>query len=188
MQPAVPDPAALTLRPIEHADTARIHEWASQEVACRFQAWGPNTLPQTEAFVGAAVADWTDGAATKLWSAVLPGAGVVGNGGLRRVTASCQEISYIVHPDWWGGGLATEIARLLAAFAFAELGAERVQATCHPDNLASAAVLARIGMQYEGTLRHTMLIRDGWRDSRMHSVLADEWPADPGRAHRITVR
>lgn len=180
------DAAALTLRPIQLSDTDRIHEWAMQEIACRYQTWGPNTRPQTEGFVRAAVADWAEDSPSKLWAAVLPGEGVVGNGGLKRVTASCQEISYIVHPDRWARGLATEIARLLVTFAFGELGAHRVQATCHPENRASAAVLEKIGMVYEGTLRHTMLIRDGWRDSRMYSVLADEWPADPARTGRVS--
>ena len=36
-------------------------------------------------------------------------------------------------------------------------------------------MLGKLGMMYEGRLRHTMLIRDGWRDSEMFSILADEW-------------
>jgi len=34
-----------------------------------------------------------------------------------------------------------------------------------------------LGMTYEGKLRHTMLIRDGWRDSELFSILEDEWRA-----------
>lgn len=47
----------------------------------------------------------------------------------------------------------------------------RVFATCDPRNTASAAVLRRLGMQYEGRMRETTLIRDGWRDSDLYSVL-----------------
>jgi [ribosomal protein S5]-alanine N-acetyltransferase len=43
--------------------------------------------------------------------------------------------------------------------------------------LASVAVLRKIGMTFEGRLRHTMEIRDGWRDSNIFSILADEWHA-----------
>lgn len=44
-------------------------------------------------------------------------------------------------------------------------------------HLASARVLAKLGMTYEGRLRHTQLIRDGWRDSDTYSILEDEWRA-----------
>jgi [ribosomal protein S5]-alanine N-acetyltransferase len=30
-------------------------------------------------------------------------------------------------------------------------------------------------MTHEGTLRHTMRLRDGWRDLHVFSVLEDEW-------------
>jgi [ribosomal protein S5]-alanine N-acetyltransferase len=30
-------------------------------------------------------------------------------------------------------------------------------------------------MTFEGWLRHTIKIRDGWRDSSIFSILADEW-------------
>ena len=59
------------------------------------------------------------------------------------------------------------------------LNLHRVMATCDPRNLASAAVLQKVGMTFEGQLRHTMQIRDGWRDSSVFSVLANEWPALP---------
>ena len=52
---------------------------------------------------------------------------------------------------------------------------ERVQGTCDPRNLASAAVLRRAGLVFEGTLRHTIELRDEWRDSAMHSILRGEW-------------
>jgi hypothetical protein len=32
-------------------------------------------------------------------------------------------------------------------------------------------------MTYEGTLRRTVLIRDGYRDSAMHSLIRPEWKA-----------
>jgi [ribosomal protein S5]-alanine N-acetyltransferase len=35
-------------------------------------------------------------------------------------------------------------------------------------------------MSYEGRMRETTLIRDGWRDSDLYSVLEGEWHNDPG--------
>lgn len=55
-----PDVSRLQLRPIEVGDAARVHQWASQPAACRYQPWGPNTVAETDAFVTAAVKTCSD--------------------------------------------------------------------------------------------------------------------------------
>lgn len=170
------DWATLALRPLSVADTDRVHEWASQERACRFQAWGPNTHEETSVFVAEAAATWLDpDPPRRVFAAAVDGRGVVGSGEILRVSGTCREIGYAVHPDYWGRGLGTRIAGALISTAFDEPLVERVQATCDPRNEASCAVLRRSGMSVEGSLRHTILLRDGWRDSLMHSILRAEW-------------
>ncbi len=179
------DSHLLALRPIEVADADRVHEWASQERACRFQSWGPNTRLETDVFVAAAARTWERPAGPRLvWAAESPALGVIGMGELLRRVASCTEIGYAVHVDHWGRGFASEIAHLLLGLAFADPAVERVQGTCDPRNLASAAVLQRVGLTFEGTLRHTIQLRDGWRDSAMHSILRSEWAAGQHRHER----
>ena len=102
--------------------------------------------------------------------------------GLGELTVRSQlwrqgEVGYAVHVSHWGRGLGTAIARSLLTIAFDSMDLHRVMATCDPRNLASAAVLHKVGMTFEGRLRHTMMIRDGWRDSSVFSILADEWQA-----------
>jgi [ribosomal protein S5]-alanine N-acetyltransferase len=172
------DLAKITLRPMELGDWPRINEWASQPVASRYQPWGPDSEQETEAFVAAAIAAW--GSEPQLrypWVATYPELGVLGIGELNIRNARWRrgEISYSVHHEFWGQGIAGEIARLLCTIGFEVLGLERVEATCDPRNGASAAVLKRIGMTYEGTLRRTVLIREGWRDSAMHSLIRPDW-------------
>ena len=50
----------------------------------------------------------------------------------------------------------------------------RIFATCDPRNQASARVLSKVGMQHEGTLRHTLQIRSGWRDSEMYALITED--------------
>lgn len=168
----------LSLRPIEIADAGRVHEWASVERACRYQPWGPNTRDETEGFVAEAVrASKQPDGSRQVWAASLLDLNVVGIGEVKRVTGTCAEIGYAVHVEQWGRGFATQIARLLLGVAFADPAVERVQGTCDPRNLASAAVLRNVGLMYEGTMRHTAHLRDGWRDSAMHAILRGEWSA-----------
>ncbi|MEU5339501.1 GNAT family protein [Streptomyces sp. NPDC020766] len=99
--------------------------------------------------------------------------------GEMRVRSHVQrqgEITYIVHPRVWGAGHRDgdrAAASLLWVRRVGEL--HRIHATCDPRNVGSSQVLARLGMTHEGSLRRTRLIRDGWRDSLIFSVLEDEW-------------
>jgi RimJ/RimL family protein N-acetyltransferase len=77
---------------------------------------------------------------------------LVGRGGLSRVILEgqpCLEVGWIVRPDLWGRGFASEIARAALAFAFAELGADEVVAYTEVHNVRSRSVMERIGMHFE---------------------------------------
>lgn len=160
---------SVTLRPLTLGDIDAVHDWARLPEACRYQAWGPNTFEQTQAFVQAALA-----AADLLIHAVIVDGEVVGSASLKLRGPSSAEIAYGVHPRRWGQGIATAAARELLRLGFGEHGRHRIFATCDPRNLASAAVLRKIGMRYEGRMRGTLHIRDGWRDSDLYAILADE--------------
>lgn len=58
---------------------------------------------------------------------------------------------------------AAQIALLLLEVAFTDPVVERAQGTGDPRDLASATVLRRAGLVYEGTMRHTVHLQDGWR-------------------------
>ncbi|WP_280718063.1 GNAT family protein [Kitasatospora sp. MAP5-34] len=169
----------MSLDRVGLADWRAVHSWASLAEVCRFQAWGPNTEGQTRAFVAAAVEAWSQVPQRRFAYAVRVGGDVVGMGELHvRSRGQRQgEITYVVHPRVWGQGVGTAIGRELLGRGFDELGLHRIHATCDPRNLASARVLGKLGMTREGRLRHTALIRDGWRDSEVFGILEDEWRA-----------
>ncbi|CAM06502.1 RimJ/RimL family protein N-acetyltransferase [Saccharopolyspora erythraea NRRL 2338] len=161
---------ALNLRPLALDDVAAVHDWARLPESCRFQAWGPNTYDQTRAYVRAAVA----APPNRLVFGVLVDGDVVGTAELKLHGPSTGEIAYAVHPRLWGKGIATAAARELLRMGFGEHGRHRMFGTCDPRNLASAAVLRKIGMRYEGRMRGTAYVRDGWRDSDLYAILADD--------------
>ncbi|MGH8882711.1 MAG: GNAT family N-acetyltransferase, partial [Stackebrandtia sp.] len=105
------------------------------------------------------------------------GGEVVGSGVLHiRDRAHGQgEISYVIHPRLWGRGLATALGGRLLRIGFAEQGLHRIAATCDPRNRVSAAVLGKLGLVYEGLMRHTTKTADGWRDSQLYAILAERW-------------
>ena len=169
----------LLLRDFVAEDWQDVHAYASRPEACRFQAWGPNTPDESRAHIQGRIALAGVQPRTGFHLAVIfPEAGtVIGEGGLdiRSQRFRTGEISYIIHPGYWGRGFATEVASALLSFGFTTLHLHRIFATCDPRNLASERVLQKLGMQYEGRMRETELIRDGWRDSALYSLLEQEW-------------
>ncbi|HSZ38848.1 MAG TPA: GNAT family protein [Trebonia sp.] len=167
----------VTLRELASGDSQAVHAFASLPEACRYQDWGPDTEEQTREFVRGAVTARLQSPRTRFVYAACLGDDLVGIGELNVSSRTHRqgEISYLVHPREWGRGVGTAIGAELLARGFGQLGLHRVYATCDPRNIASYRVLGKLGMTHEGRLRHTSLIRDGWRDSEIFSILDDEW-------------
>jgi RimJ/RimL family protein N-acetyltransferase len=84
------------------------------------------------------------------------------------------KLGYAIGADHWGRGYATDASRTMLKFAFGELGLHRVTATIGPENIASVAVVKRLGFSYEGHLRDHVFTNNAWRDSLLYSLLASE--------------
>ncbi len=169
----------VTLREFVLEDWPAVHAYASRPETCRFQPWGPNSPAESQAYVALAIARAGEQPRSSYILAVVLAAteGVIGAAALeiRSRQHRSGEIAYVLHPDYWGQGYATEVAHLLVDFGFGTLGLHRVAGTCDPRNTASARVLQKTGMQYEGRLRETLLLRDGWRDSAVYSLLEQDF-------------
>ena len=91
-----------------------------------------------------------------------------------RLDRGCAAVGYWLAPQARGRGLATHAARLLARWAFAELGLARLELTCSPDNEASQHVAGRCGFSREGLLRSHVPFKGARRDSVIYSLLPGE--------------
>jgi [ribosomal protein S5]-alanine N-acetyltransferase len=150
----------VRLREFTSDDLERIWEWGSSPEFFRYVAIRPPaSFDDERAWLAAVV----EGAARRprgdyeLGIEAVDGSLLVGSLRLaiepdRRLRSA--SIGYGIHPALWGRGYATEAARLIIEFGFQSLGHHRIWATYHPDNVASARVLDKAGMQLEGRLRH----------------------------------
>lgn len=85
-------------------------------------------------------------------------------------------------PDVWRTPINTECKYLLLQHAFEHLGCIRVQLKTDSRNQRSRTAIERLGAQFEGILRHHMIVRDGYyRDSAFYSIIDKEWPAVKAR-------
>lgn len=98
---------------------------------------------------------------------------VLGQVGLRALSLSAgtTELSYWVLPEARGTGVAARAARALTRWTFDVLGLHRVVLQHSTANEASCRVAAKLGFQFEGTLRSAWLQLDGWHDVHMYACL-----------------
>lgn len=167
------------LREMEEHDWKAVHRYASQEKVSQFQPWGPNDEEESRTYVKQAIEDAHKEPRSRFVFAVMVKErnGLIGAGEfhISDFTNKVGEIGYVINPDYWGMGFATETAKQLIGFGFEQLNLHRIYATCDPRNIASSKVLKKAGMIEEGRLREDILLKDGWRDSLIYSILEQEW-------------
>ena len=86
---------------------------------------------------------------------------VIGEVGAGRL----PDFGFILHPDVWGRGFATEASRAAIAHIFAVTDTPDLRADVDPRNAASLAVLARLGFVETGRAARTFLLGEEWCDS-----------------------
>ncbi|SHF37717.1 Protein N-acetyltransferase, RimJ/RimL family [Seinonella peptonophila] len=169
----------LFLREFVESDWKDVHKYASQSVVCKYQPWGPNTEEESKTFVEQAIVDSKANPRSRYAFAIIENekGSLIGAAeiNIRDFKNKNGELAYIVHPDYWGMGFATEAAKLFIDFGFSELNLHRIFATCDPRNIASSKVLVKIGMSKEGRMRENVFIKGGWRDSLLFGILKREW-------------
>jgi [ribosomal protein S5]-alanine N-acetyltransferase len=75
----------------------------------------------------------------------------------------------------WGQGIASEAARAVIDYGFAEMGLHRIQAHTIAGNHRSVRLLERLGFHREGTLRGYSLEDDlTFHDSAVYGLLATD--------------
>jgi [ribosomal protein S5]-alanine N-acetyltransferase len=166
------------LREFMQDDWAAVHSYSCRPEVYRFQPWGPITPEEAREYVRRTIfqARQQPRLNYTLMIALAKTQEVVGSCGLIIHSEKFRnaEIAFFFHPDHWGHGYGTEVARLLLDFGFNTLHLHRITGTCDPRNPASARILEKIGMSYEGRLRENIQLRDGWRDSLLYSKIATD--------------
>jgi RimJ/RimL family protein N-acetyltransferase len=93
----------------------------------------------------------------------------------RSMVDQQAEVGYVLHPDAHGQGVATEATRALLAFGFEVVGLHRIYARCDARNVASAKVMARLGMQEEARFREHVQVKGRWDEEVICAILDREW-------------
>lgn len=167
----------LLLRDFRLGDVPAVHVYATDPEVVRYMTWGPNTPEVTreviDRFIGRQ-ASWPR-AQLDLAVEVRATGAMIGVVSLHQADMDNSAFGYCYNRDYWGQGYGTEAAQALAEIAFTRLGHHRIWATCDVRNRGSYRIMEKLGMRREGLLRQDTKAHDGWRDSYLYAILADEW-------------
>jgi len=85
------------------------------------------------------------------------------------------EIGYWVGREHWGKGFASEATKLIIKEGFKTLKLHKIFATHKPGNKASARVMQKAGMKYEGTIRDQVKKGKKYLDMVHYGILRKEF-------------
>ena len=85
------------------------------------------------------------------------------------------EIGYTLSRKYWGKGYMTEVVNAIIYFGFRTMMLNRIEARCVIENIASARVMEKVGMKYEGILRQCMFMNGKYCNLKIYSILKEEF-------------
>ena len=93
--------------------------------------------------------------------------------------ASDLSFEDVLARPYWNRGLMTEAVHAIFAHAFDVQGVDRIGASCYPDNIGSARVMEKAGMQF--LYARTAPDQEGRpREQRHFRITRAEWDARAG--------
>jgi RimJ/RimL family protein N-acetyltransferase len=147
---------SITLRPWRPADAEALEPACGDQDICRFTTVTHHyTREEAEAWIARQQQHLVDGTAIVL--AIIPTGseipvGMVGLFGLNRGT-NCARFGYWLIRSFRGQGLASAATRMLARWAFQELGLAALLFDVEPDNRGSQRVAEALGAQPLGEIQ-----------------------------------
>ena len=165
----------LVLRPFSLEDAKDVQRLAGdRDVAATTQVPHPYEDGVAEEWIGGHESAFQQGSrmvfAITLRSGDLVGAiGMSINEKHRR-----GELGYWIGKAFWNNGYCTEAVQEVVRYGFEELGLNRIEARHMTKNPASGRVMAKAGMELEGTLRQQVLKWDSFEDLVIYGILASD--------------
>jgi len=175
--------ARLILRKVTLDDAEDMFAYASAPEVATYVTWNPHrTVEDSRTFLQGVLDRYAQHVPAN-WGLVLKATGhLVGTCGFMSWFSDHRraEIGFALGRRYWGQGLMTEAVRQVICWGFSECNLNRIEGECKPENLASARVMEKCGMTFEGTLRQFVFAKGRYHDVRLFSILRKEWQYGDG--------
>lgn len=171
----------LLLRKITLNDASDMFEYASNPEVSEYTMWSTHTsIEDTKYFLKSLtkmykrreLVDW--GIVHKAEKKFIGTCGFVE----WSMTHSRAEIGYALSARYWREGYMSEAVNAIIEFGFREMLLNRIVGRCEVNNIASARVMEKVGMQLEGILRQQLFVKGRYWDLKIYSILREDFFAD----------
>ena len=85
------------------------------------------------------------------------------------------EVGYVLNKKYWNKGIMTEALKTILKFGFENMQLNRIELRCDERNQASAKVMEKNGLTYEGTLRQNKFQKGEFITLKYYSILKEEY-------------
>jgi len=173
-RPPALETSRMILRPIELTDAESIFAYAKNPNVCKYTLWEAHqSIEDSLNYIKEYIFDYySKGVPEPLGITMKKNPQkVIGTVGCFWTSkqAKAMELAYAIGEEYWGQGLVAEASEAVMAYCFKEFSLKRIQARCKVENKASARVMEKIGMTYEGTLKSAIFHRDKFWDMHYYA-------------------
>jgi len=155
-----------------------VYEILSLDEVTRFYGTSPFTLPaEATRLIDIYYKNYLDKRGIRWGIKLKENQRIIGTVGLNvlHLKNKRAEIGYELHPAFWRNGFAAEAVSEVIKFSFKQLDLYRIGAVVYPENIASLALLDKLGFTNEGLLRGYIFQDELYHDTYMLSLLKPEW-------------
>jgi RimJ/RimL family protein N-acetyltransferase len=174
----------LTLRPLTKDDAPDLFAVFSDPAVVRYWSTEPWTsVAAAESAIESALASYRDGSEVRFGIELADTGALIGTVNLHKIFPQNRrcELGYALGSPHWGKGYATEALSAALDYGFHELRLNRVEADIDPRNLASGAVLERMGFRKEGYMPERWIVHGEMADTVFYGLLRSYWDARRSR-------
>lgn len=179
----------LEIHPLAATNIASFVAYRQVPEIARYQSWGTDySLADAEALVGQQPAsgipepgEWVQLGLHRVASldgpAVLIGDVAVG---ADPVQPDTYELGVTLAPEHQGSGYAAEALIAVIQWLMRDQHAHRVHMQGDARNVAVLALMGRLGLRHEGTLREGDWFKGEWTTLERYAILRSEWLSESG--------
>ena len=147
--------------------------YGTNAIATRYLGWKPHQrVQETRSFLERVAKEWDDATGFPLVAFDREAPDELVGMFHPHMQGLTVTYGYVLSPASWGKGCATEVMCWLVEHALSHPQIHRAEAFCDVEDAASARVLEKTGMEFEGVLRRYFLhpnISDTPQDCRMYA-------------------
>ena len=168
----------LRIRRMAKRDRNDMYEYASRDIVTRYLLWRTHPDDEhTKRYIDYVVSLYKSGQFFDFAIEYRENSKMIGTCGFAAIDEAnnSAEIGYVLSPDYWGKGIATEAVTAILRFAFCDIGFNRVEAHYMVENTASRKVMEKCGMTFEGIYRKKLFVKGSYRDIGVCSILSEEY-------------